>query len=39
LHAEIGATTISKSRVKGLLNPAHDPWLMASDQPITFGGP
>jgi hypothetical protein len=29
LHVEAGASTVSPSRIKGLLSPARDPWLVA----------
>jgi hypothetical protein len=36
LHVEVGASTISPKRVKGLLDPKRNPWLTAADLPIVF---
>jgi hypothetical protein len=36
LHVEVGAKTISESRVSGVLDPARDPWLIGGDRPISF---
>ncbi|HMG21276.1 MAG TPA: hypothetical protein VK607_08175 [Kofleriaceae bacterium] len=36
LHVAVGASTISPSRVKGLLDPRSDAWLTAADLPIAF---
>ena len=36
LHVEVGASTISPKRTKGVLDPAKDPLLTAADLPISF---